>query len=164
MSKVDRSHRSLTSKSNPRRVQKVNSDCTDSPKAALQDEGPFPWDEQARPSGSEQAQNADFVVEVNSLNMPLVLFLYACWVYSHQLISLWLWTLFLGCRMRGLWRPWSQSCPAWSSPILCIQGTLLCLRPRALQKQWAITGKSCWADRSFRCLLERFHPSSIFKF
>ena len=64
MSKVDRSHRSLTSKSNTRRVLKVNSDTTDIPKVALPDEGPFPWDEQARPSGSEQAQNADFIVEV----------------------------------------------------------------------------------------------------
>lgn len=64
MSKVDRSHRSLTAKTTTRRTLKVNSDTTDVPKVALLDEGPFPWDEQARPSGSEQAQNADFTVEV----------------------------------------------------------------------------------------------------
>jgi len=64
MSKVDRSHRSLTAKTTTRRTLKVNSDTTDVPKVALLDEGPFPWDEQARPSGSEQAQNADFIVEV----------------------------------------------------------------------------------------------------
>lgn len=67
MSKVDRSHRSLTAKSNTRKVTKVNSDCEDRPKAATPDEGPFPWEEQARPSGSEPAQNADFVVEVSSV-------------------------------------------------------------------------------------------------
>ena len=64
MSKVDRSHRSLTAKTTTRRTLKVNPEPTDVPKVALPDEGPFPWDEQARPSGSGQAQNADFVVEV----------------------------------------------------------------------------------------------------
>ncbi len=64
MSKVDRSHRSLTAKTTTRRTLKVNLDTTDVPKVALPDEGPFPWDEQARPSGSGQAQNADFIVEV----------------------------------------------------------------------------------------------------
>ncbi len=64
MSKVDRSHRSLTAKTTTRRTLKVNLEATDVPKVALPDEGPFPWDEQARPSGSRQAQNADFIVEV----------------------------------------------------------------------------------------------------
>lgn len=64
MSKVDRSHRSLTSKATTRRALKVNSDITDVPKNIFPDEAPSPWEEQARPSGSEQAQNADFIVEV----------------------------------------------------------------------------------------------------
>ena len=64
MSKVDRSHRSLTAKTTTRRTLKVNSETTDVPKVTLLDDGPFPWDEQARPSGSGQAQNADFIVEV----------------------------------------------------------------------------------------------------
>ena len=64
MSKVDRSHRSFTAKTTTRKVTKVNSETEDRPKAATPDEGPFPWEEQIRPSGSEPAQNADFVVEV----------------------------------------------------------------------------------------------------
>ena len=64
MSKVDRSHRSVTAKFTTRRTLKVNPETSDIPKVALPDEGPFPWDEQARPSGSGQAQNADFIVEV----------------------------------------------------------------------------------------------------
>ena len=64
MSKVDRSHRSLTSKVTTRKVLKVNSDSAETSKVATSDEGPFPWEEQARPSGSDPAQNADFVVEV----------------------------------------------------------------------------------------------------
>lgn len=67
MSKVERTHRSFTAKTSTRRVVKVASDTTDKPKTSLSEsEGPFPWDEQARPSGSEQAQSADFVVEVGS--------------------------------------------------------------------------------------------------
>lgn len=65
MSKVDRSHRSFTAKSTTRKVLKVNSDSEDRPKAATPDEGPYAWEEQARPSGSEPAQNADFIVEVS---------------------------------------------------------------------------------------------------
>ena len=70
MSKVDRSHRSLTSKTATRKVLKVNSDSAERPKAAVSEDGPFPWEEQARPSGSDPAQNADFIVEVS-------------WVFSH---------------------------------------------------------------------------------
>lgn len=64
MSKVDRSHRSFTAKTTIRKVLKVNSESEDRPKVATPDDGPLPWEEQARPSGSEPAQNADFVVEV----------------------------------------------------------------------------------------------------
>lgn len=71
MSKVDRSHRSITTKTNTRKVLKVNSESADRPKAAASDEGPFPWEEQARPSGSESAQSADFVVEVCIANIML---------------------------------------------------------------------------------------------
>ena len=64
MSKVDRTHRSFTSKAT-RRVVKVASDTTDKARSGLlETEGPNPWDEQARPSGSDAAQSADFVVEV----------------------------------------------------------------------------------------------------
>ena len=69
MSKVDRSHRSFTAKPATRKVLKVNSESEDRPKAATPDEGPFPWEEQIRPSGSEPAQNADFVVEVSCPNV-----------------------------------------------------------------------------------------------
>ena len=64
MSKVDRTHRSFTSKTT-RRVIKVASDTTDKARSGLvETEVPNPWDEQARPSGSDAAQSADFVVEV----------------------------------------------------------------------------------------------------
>ena len=67
MSKVDRTHRSFTAKAPTRRVIKVASDTSDKPRNGLSEiEGPFPWDEQARPSGSDTAQSADFVVEVRA--------------------------------------------------------------------------------------------------
>ena len=152
MSKVDRSHRSLTSKATTRRTLKVNSDITDVPKVIFPDEAPSPWEEQARPSGSEQAQNADFIVEVCAN------FLCTCHpsMPAAQLDTKPLeWLLIrlrieLGCRMRGQLRPWSLQCLAWSSPTLSKQGTLSCLLPRGLQRQPATTGRSCWADRSSR--------------
>lgn len=71
MSKVDRTHRSFTSKTT-RRVVKVASDTTDKARSGLlETEGPNPWDEQARPSGSDAAQSADFVVEVCDTLMTL---------------------------------------------------------------------------------------------
>ena len=74
MSKVDRSHRSITTKSTTRKAIKPVADSPEAPKVAVEEEGPFPWEEQARPSGSEPAQSADFVVEVTILFMHLECF------------------------------------------------------------------------------------------
>lgn len=88
MSKVDKTHRSFTAKTSNRRVVKVASDTTDKPKSGISEtEGPFPWDEQARPSGSDPGQSADFVVEV--CDSPAALRYLTRRVAQHLLSSYW---------------------------------------------------------------------------